>query len=347
MKNHKPAISVIVPVYNTGDRLRSCVDSILQQTLTDLEIILVDDGSDDLATLALLDEYPAIDDRIRLIRKANGGQSSARNTGLFEARGRYIAFVDHDDVINRHMYEVLYGPARKDDFDVVECRYQPLPYALMEKIDLDVRPSAAPRRIKIKVDKDFLVGNIQVWKRICRRDFLLENNLLFDDLSWEEDVSFSFKVLVSAEMIGYVDAVLYFHVTHPDNTTHKLGERIFDAFKAHNIIFDFLNEKGCIDLFKDQYSGRVLKDVLLNLNVVHHSCEKRFFMFAHERIADMSLENCRRFYSRSKKKLLRLVQEGDYDAFKRYQSIRNFRRSIVKSVMNPGKVLHIRGYPSP
>ncbi|EME8139564.1 glycosyltransferase, partial [Enterococcus faecium] len=99
-------ISIIVPIYNVEQYLRKCVDSILAQTFTDFEVILVDDGSPDNSG-AICDEYAKLDSRVRVIHKENGGLSDARNAGIEIAKGKYLGFVDSDDFIDKDMYEIL------------------------------------------------------------------------------------------------------------------------------------------------------------------------------------------------------------------------------------------------
>jgi glycosyltransferase involved in cell wall biosynthesis len=302
----------------------------LNQTFSDLEIILVDDGSADPITLALLNEYTEKDARIRVIRKENAGQSSARNTGFLAAKGMYVAFVDHDDVLNAHMYEILSGAAAESNVDVVECRYKSLLCVDIGKIDLAVRPKFKCRSIRIEDEKEFLVEHNQIWKRICRRDFLLQNCLEFEHILWGEDVLFSFKVLLSARTLLFIDEVLYFQIEHGTNTTHTLGLKIFDAFKAHDLMYNFLKERQALETFKDQYLGRVLKDVLFSLNAVQDIYEERFFLEAHSRIARIPLKQYKEHYSRSKRQLLGFVQKGDFKAYKRYQTFRRKRKHLLK-----------------
>lgn len=115
-----PEISVIVPVYKVEKYLHRCVDSILNQTFTDLEIILVDDGSPDRCG-EICDEYARKDSRVRVIHKENGGLSDARNVGIDISRGKYIGFVDSDDYIEKDMYEYLYSIITKESADVAMC----------------------------------------------------------------------------------------------------------------------------------------------------------------------------------------------------------------------------------
>ena len=116
-------VSVIIPVYNVEQYLRRCIDSVLAQTYTDLEIILVDDGSPD-GSGAICDEYAAKDSRIKVIHQANAGVSAARNAGMDLASGEYLAFIDSDDFIEPEMYEQMLAAAEKTGADVVECNYR-------------------------------------------------------------------------------------------------------------------------------------------------------------------------------------------------------------------------------
>ncbi len=113
-------ISIIVPVYKVEPYLRKCVDSILAQTFTDFEVILVDDGSPDNSG-KICDEYASKDSRVRVIHKENGGLSSARNAGIDVARGKYLGFVDSDDYIEKDMYELLYDNIVKEQADLSIC----------------------------------------------------------------------------------------------------------------------------------------------------------------------------------------------------------------------------------
>lgn len=332
MDKSQPLISVIIPVYNTGVYLRACLDSILGQTLKEIEVLLVDDGSNDILTLEILDEYKEKDSRVCLIRKSNGGQSSARNAGLAESGGLYVAFVDHDDILNLHMYEILLGAVIKDAVDVAECRFKPVHHDHVKQLSLNRRPSAIARNVNIEKDKDFLVNHIHIWNRLYRREFLRNNLLEFDNsLLWEEDVLFSYKVLISARTVVFCDEELYFHIEHMTNTTHKLGRKIFHTFKAHDLLLKFLNEKKCFECFKEQYHARMLKDVLFNLNAVDESYEKEFLLEAHKRLKGIPLKRYKSHYSSSKKKLLGFLQQGNYEAFKRHQAFREKRKAMTEN----------------
>src|SRR5574344_1801991 len=113
-------VSLIIPVYNTGEYLVECLDSCIRQTLSNIEIICVDDGSTD-DSLKILNEYAKKDNRVRVFAQKNSGQSVARNKGMKLAEGKYIAFLDSDDSLNRCMLENLYNQANADNADITMC----------------------------------------------------------------------------------------------------------------------------------------------------------------------------------------------------------------------------------
>ena len=120
LTEHKTLISVIIPVYNVEEYIRTCLDSISSQTYSNLEIILVDDGSTDKSP-GICDEYQERDSRFRVIHKKNGGQSSARNEALDIAKGEYVSFVDSDDWLESDMYEVLINVINETGANIVAC----------------------------------------------------------------------------------------------------------------------------------------------------------------------------------------------------------------------------------
>lgn len=117
-----PKVSIIVPIYNVGQYLTKCIESLINQTLEDIEIILVDDGATDNST-EICDEYALRDNRIKVIHKQNGGLSDARNTGIDVAKGEYLAFLDSDDWIEPNFYEYLYNVIQREQADIVQCDY--------------------------------------------------------------------------------------------------------------------------------------------------------------------------------------------------------------------------------
>ncbi|MCD8120743.1 MAG: glycosyltransferase [Clostridiales bacterium] len=204
-----PKVSVIIPVYNVKDYLRQCLDSVCAQTLTDIEILCVDDGSTD-GSAEIIREYAGEDSRVRVITQENAGAGAARNHGLREARGEYLSFLDSDDFFEENMLEeaVRCIEAYTADFVVFESdQYH------MEK-DEFVRNSWVLRREDIPPYMPFkhrqLTGNVfktfvgWAWDKLYRRSFVMEHDLWFQEQRTSNDLLFVFSALVLAKRIAVV-----------------------------------------------------------------------------------------------------------------------------------------------
>ncbi len=227
--NPQPKISVIVPIYNAEKYLRQCLDSIVGQTLHDIEIILINDGSKD-DSLNIIKEYAKNDKRIVVIDKANEGYGKTMNRGLLTATGEYIGIVESDDWIDLDMYETLYRLARKHDVEMVKCRFIPFDSAT----EKNKKPSNLPeddcdRVINPKRNPKVFYSAPSIWTAIYRADFLLENNISFLESPGAsyQDTGFNFKVLASARRIWLtMQPLLHYRTEHEEQST-KSKEKVF------------------------------------------------------------------------------------------------------------------------
>lgn len=220
-------ISVIVPVYNVEPYLRKCLDSILAQTYRDLEILVIDDGSKDESG-AICDEYAEKDNRIRVFHTENKGLSCARNLGLDNAKGDWIGFVDSDDWIEPDMYEALMRKAEETGVDIVECG------VLTEYATRTIKYSAINATVSSTEALNALIkGSIrtQVWNKIYRSS--LFNNIRFPDGQAYEDISTTYKLLVSAKVTGIVPFA-YHYIQRESGISQKHDIRnLIDYWNAH------------------------------------------------------------------------------------------------------------------
>ena len=239
-----PKISVIVPVYKVEPYLNRCIDSILNQTYTDLEVILVDDGSPDNCP-ALCDQAAQRDPRIKVIHKENGGAASARNAGLAAATGEYIGFVDSDDYIDAEMYQILMETAVDTGADIVECGYRWVkPNVLYDRentraVDLYTNVEALE---KLYFGDQMFGGiSIVVWNKLYRR-------ALFDEIHFTEgficeDVEITPKLLYSARLIAKYNYNFYNFFFSPNSVSRSsYSLKHYHALKVRKYIVDFFGE---------------------------------------------------------------------------------------------------------
>ena len=227
-------ISIIIPVYNSEKYLEKCLDSLVYQTLKDIEIIVVNDGSTD-SSEAIIKNYMKKDKRIKLLNKSNGGQASARNLGLTKATGEYIMFIDSDDYVEKDMCEMMYQTIIRG-YDMVITDYY--------IIDDDKR---AYKKIsncdqgEISL-KNYLLTSPGPWNKIYKKDLLLNNNFKFPEGIMYEDyaviptlVNYNPKVYyLSKAFVNYV----YTEVSTMRSDIYK--KKYEDLFKATNFLYDHL-----------------------------------------------------------------------------------------------------------
>jgi len=210
-----PTISVIVPVYKVEPYLRRCVDSILNQTYTDFELILVDDGSPD-GCPALCDEYAVKDSRIRVIHKSNGGVSSARNAGLEVAQGEYITFVDSDDYIRPHLLNRVYQQAVETGMEMVSFSF--IATSKKEENAVDCKKLTVFNTLDVR--KKYLLektqhknGGWEVWSYLYKASLIQNNSIRFclTCNNFAEDLGFVLNCILCANGIVQISDQMYIY----------------------------------------------------------------------------------------------------------------------------------------
>lgn len=220
MKN--PKVSIIVPIYNVEQYLTRCVDSILNQTLKDIEIVLVDDDSPDKCP-QICDNYSKQDKRIKVIHKKNGGLSDARNAGLRKSCGEYILFVDSDDYIDHEACKLLYEKANKDELDIVigdaiikednqEKGMEHSNVSLNKILD-------GPTFLKEQLKYEGM--HMAVWLNLYKRDFLLSSSLFFKKGIYHEDEQWTPRVFLKAKKIKYINFPFYYYIIRNNSITNN------------------------------------------------------------------------------------------------------------------------------
>lgn len=244
-------VSVIMPIYNAHDYIKPAMDSVLYQTLSEIEVICVDDGSTD-HSLEVLKEYQARDSRVRIVTETNAGPGLARNNGIRRARGEYIAFLDSDDFFEPTFLEALYGIAKRDNLDIAIARYDIYnsrrsrfePVARTEHSDIYL-----PDKVTSKNEHpdSILLSTVgSAWNKIFRRSFVEEKKLIFlPEARIYEDVYFVVTALSLAERIGKVHEVLIHHRIHSEQARAKTFKKYYHQVPSvFRKIKEFLMQNG-------------------------------------------------------------------------------------------------------
>ena len=238
-------MSVILPVYNAEKYLRGCMDSVLIQTLRELELICVDDGSTD-GSAAILEEYAEKDSRVRVLRQENKGAGAARNLGIGAARGEYVAFIDADDSLCLDSLEPLYQQAKCTGADVIRSRAYDCDAQTGERTEsVHNALKRVPRFMFGKVlnyRRAYLLFpkvTVAPWGGLFRLEFLRKNGLLFNDLVCVNDRSFFWECVLKAERIVFSDVYLINYRTNIGSSLVGSRIRNFDChFKSYAQIYE-------------------------------------------------------------------------------------------------------------
>ena len=227
-------ISVIVPVYNVEEYLEECLESIRQQTFTDIEVILVNDGSTD-SSKEICERFCQADNRFKLINQENQGQSVARNRGVKESVGQFIMFVDSDDVINTNVLEVLL-PYMKTDVDIVECRMtRKKEEFFLNKTSTIVFEGNSKEAILNCIA--FKEVKYCAFKKLYRREIV--QKIPFLEGYIYEDVFTGINYLKHIRKIVVIDYIGYYYRVHANSTmTKSFNEKDLDIFKVGNKLID-------------------------------------------------------------------------------------------------------------
>ena len=237
-----PKVSVLVPVYNVEKDLRECLDSLINQTLEDIEIICINDGSTD-SSAQILEEYRTKDKRIRIIHKTNTGYGNSMNIGLNNARGEYVGILESDDFTEKNMYEDLYNLAKEYDADIVKSDW----YCYWtQKNDSrkcgKISPKKSNKIINALQEKSLLKLQPSIWSAVYKRDFLNSNNLNFLETPGAsyQDTSFYLKSIISAQKIVLTPKA-YVHYRQDNlNSSCRSREKVFAICNEFNEVENFI-----------------------------------------------------------------------------------------------------------
>lgn len=235
-------VSVIVPIYNVEKYLKKCLDSLVHQTLKEIEIILVNDGSSDNSE-TIIQEYLSKYDNIKYFKKKNGGQSSARNYGLEHATGEYIGFVDGDDYVSLDMYLKMYNKAVSQNFDMVVCD---LNYIYPDKT------MCVSGGVKVDTDKMYQVY-ISNYPSVCNKIFKNElfANIYFKEGVWFEDVEFLYRIFSKIKNVGVIHEPLCQYVQRDGSVMHSVNNHIFDYVDNMNTVIKYYQDNNLFDKYYD------------------------------------------------------------------------------------------------
>lgn len=273
-------LSVIIPCYNVEKYLRQCLDSVINQTLKEIEIICVNDGSTD-GTQKILEEYAKKDNRILVINKPNGGQASARNAGMEKMQGEYVAFLDSDDWVDLNFYEKLYNATKRNNVDfaigeiLLHNSNNEVSKKCLANIPLFKLKTGSYKHIN---DKSHVIYSCSVCNKLYKANIIKENKLLFPQNLLLEDILFNFQASVITKSFVLVPDVRLYYRQHSTSTMSNIvkSDRIFDIFKIYELCEEFLEQANLPKKLKKRYKNILDNFKIFNLYIYYSNCPKEF-----------------------------------------------------------------------
>ena len=272
-------ISVIIPVYNVEEYLEECLDSIVNQSFKDIEIICVDDGSTDNSS-DILNEYQNNDSRIRIITQENHGAGSARNAALNDSKGNYIYFMDSDDYLDLDGLNKLHSLSQENDLDLVLFKLLNFNEKTGEK---DYDYSNMPFLLDIGKDvfsyQDFKYDLLKVDVSPCNKFFkreLVENKRFLEGLIFEDN-AFYIDYIFDAERIYFLDEILYYRRIKNDSVITKASKKHADIIEVYDHIYRKFKDKGMYPEFREMLFMRKIDSIYYRFSLIKPECKQYYY----------------------------------------------------------------------
>lgn len=236
-------VSIIVPFYNVESYIGKCLESLVNQTLEEIEIILVNDGSKDKSVETAKEYVKKYPNKIIYLEKQNGGLGDARNYGIPYAKAKYIAFLDSDDYVEPNLYELLYEKAIEEDYDMVECNFI-WEYPNKKKEDIGEVYSGKKEMLE--------KARVVAWNKLIKKDIVIRNHIEFPKRYRYEDVEFFYKLIPFIEKVGFVKQTLIHYVQRESSISNSQNERTKEIFYILNNVLNFYKENELYEQYQVQ-----------------------------------------------------------------------------------------------
>ena len=260
-------VSVIVPIYNVKKYIKKCLDSLVIQNFSNMEIILVNDGSTD-NSLEIISEYKEkYPDLIKIYNKDNGGAASARNFGIKKALGNYIIFVDSDDWVSSNLVSKLYNKAKNTSSDIVVCGA----YSVTDNIENEIDTF---HNYSNNMSKNYMLNCSGPCWQIIKKNLIVDNNLYFLEHHFYEDIAIIPSLCLFAKKIEYLPMNLYYYLIRSGSTMNqqKYSKSLEDIFDSMENLSNIFVSKNCYQEYYNEIEYLYIEHLL-------HAASLRFFKF--------------------------------------------------------------------
>lgn len=324
--------SIILPVYNVEKHIKQCIDSIINQTYTDYEIVVVNDQTPDNSMQIVQEFAETYPEKFNIINQQNKGLGGARNTGVYAAKGEYILFVDSDDYIESNTLQVLYGYIQKNPCDILEFNY----FEVSPKGKILKRQTLYDKSSYVCEKKDLaklLLGSPIACNKVFRREFFINSGVLFPEKTLYEDAVTRILIAKANSMMCCKEH-LYNYVQHKGSIMNSnISERMLDITKVVDIVFDVFSKENLLDDFGSELEATLTSSLLrIIAEVIKRNPEHVII----QQITDYTVnkfpnyKNNKYLTADAKMKLDCLVN-GNVLGYKKYDNIIKFKSFLLQS----------------
>ncbi len=331
-------VSVVIPVFNVENYLNECLDSIVNQTLKDIEIICVNDGSTD-SSLDILNNYAKKDNRIKIISQKNQGQAVARNNGMEYINGEYFCFMDADDILDLNTLETCYNISKEKSLDFVM-------YKLINFDDngnVYTTPGydmyVVAQRVKDNVFNYRTLGelifNVTVSpaNKLFNTEFIKNTNVKFPEGTIFEDNLFFWRIFFQAEKLFFIDEYYYKRRVHGNSTTGSGNERWIDAIEIYNRVWDIFKEFGHFDEFKIRLYNNKITFALFRLDNIKYEYKELFFQKLKNDLNHVNnyfIDFSENLHAENKRLFELILFSDNYEEFNLMRNLTSFSEEILE-----------------
>ena len=308
-------VSVIVPAYNVENYIEKCLYTLVNQTLQEIEIIVVNDGSTDNTRQKINKIQEMYPEKLRCFDKQNGGLSDARNFGISHAHGKYIGFIDSDDYVETNMFEEMYKKAEEENSDMVECDFI-WEYPNKQKVDIG--------KIYQGKKEAFLYARVVAWNKLIKREILEKTKIKFPKGLRYEDTEFFYKLLPNLNKISFVKIPMIHYIQRNNSIANTQNEKVKEIFQIWDNIFKFYKEKELFIEYKAEIEytyarfllcSSLLRIVKVKKREVRRKLEKRTWEELNKNFPEWKKNKILRREKGVKNTYLKVVNKSNFKIF--------------------------------
>lgn len=329
-------VSVIMPIYNTEKYLVQCLESVINQTLKEIEIVCVNDGSTD-GSLEILSKYQKKDKRIKIINKQNTGYGDSMNEGIREANGEYIGIVEPDDFVQHDMFEKLYKVAKRKNVDIVKSNYIEFDETSEKFVQICPEVKLYNKRLN-KTDSRIFKAVMNTWTGIYKKSFLIENQILHNTSPGAsfQDTGFWFQTMAMANSVWFVNKAFYHHRMDNPNSSINNTKKVYCVCDEFKFIENKLKDKNVFSELQQIFLLEKFNCYIYSFFRIAQESRQKFLQETKKEFANVNTELAKEYFAKNKFKEFKKFIENQKGFYEEYKS-KTYQNYLDKTLALEGK----------